>query len=221
MRFIPLKIISLIGIIALLTSCDSTRIISSYEAPNNEEVYTFLYVVGISGESMPEDMMEDVMVNELERKGVVAAADKDTFDPEMEVTDENKALVEEKLDNRGYDALLTFSLVNVDEELDYVQGAYYPGYYPAAYGYYNNYWGYYNYYAPAAYSRGYYTSQTVFHMEANLYDVESGKLVWAARSETIEPATATTFSKNFAETVAKKLVDDGIIMSDDNTAMQK
>jgi len=139
----------------------------------------------------------------------------------MEVTDENKALVEEKLDNRGYDALLTFSLVNVDEELDYVQGAYYPGYYPAAYGYYNNYWGYYNYYAPAAYSRGYYTSQTVYHMEANLYDVEGGKLVWAARSETIEPATATTFSKNFAETVAKKLVDDGIIMSDDNTAMQQ
>jgi len=219
MKFIPLKIIGIVGVVALLTSCDSTRIVSSYEAPNQEKVYSNIYVVGISGESMPENMMEDVMVRQLEQKGFVAAADEDTFDPKMDITDENKSKVEGKLDSRGYDALLTFSLVDVDEELDYVQGAYSPGYYPTAYGYYNNYWGYYTHYAPAAYSRGYYTSETVYHMEANLYDVESGKLVWAARSETIEPASATTLSKNFAQTVVDELADEGIIRNDNNTAM--
>jgi hypothetical protein len=220
MKKIVLQIMTLSGILVMSSSCDSTRIISSYEAPNVEEPYSNIYVVGISGESMPETQMEDYMVKELDKKGYVAAADEDTFDPKMEITEDNRSKVEDKLNKRGYDGILTFSLVDVDEELDYVSGAYAPGYYPASYGYYNSYWGYYGHYAPMAYDPGYYTSNTVYHMEANLYDVESGKLVWAARSETIEPVNASTFAENFAETVANELEDEEIISDEKKTAMK-
>lgn len=211
----------LFGMAAILISCDSTRIISSYEAPSVDKEYSNIYVVGISGESMPETRMENNMVNELEKKGYVAAADEDTFDPDMEITDENRSKIEDVLDERGYDAILTFSLVEVDEELAYVSGAYSPGYYPSNYGYYNDYMGYYGHYAPLAYDPGYYTSNTVYYMEANFYDVESGKLVWAARSESVEPVNVSTFSENYAETVANDIEEKGIIANKRNTAMKK
>lgn len=221
MKNVILRIGTLFGIAAILVSCDSTKIISSYEAPTVDKKYDHIYVVGISEESTPNSQMEDHMVDELENKGYVAAADEGTFDPNMEFTDENRSKIEGELNDKGYDAILTFSLVDVDEELDYVSGAYTPAYYPPAYGYYNNYWGYYSHYAPLAYAPGYYTSSLVYYMEANLYDLESGKLVWAARSETVEPAGAYSFSNNFAETVANELEEQDIIATRENTAMKK
>ena len=172
------------------------------------------------GADTPEEELPETEVIEPDDAGAPAAADEDTFDPEMDINKANRDQVGDKLANRGYDGILTFSLVDVDEELDYVSGAYSPGYYPSAYGYYSNYWGYYGHYAPMAYSPGYYTNNTVYHMEANLYDVETGDLVWAARSETIEPINASSFAENFAETVANELKDEKIISNSKNTAMK-
>lgn len=221
MKNVILKIGILFGVAAILISCDRTKIISSYEAPSVDKKYSNIYVVGISEESTPHSQMEDNMVDELEKKGYVAAADEDTFDPNMEFTDENRSKIEGELNDRGYDAILTFFLVDVDRELDFVSGAYTPGYYPEAYGYYNDYWGYYSHYAPAAYDPDYYTSSLAYYMEANLYDVETGKLVWAARSETVQPASAYSFSNNFAEMVANELKKKDIIANKENTAMKK
>lgn len=210
----------LAGMLLLLGSCDRTRIVSSYETSNMEDSYNNLYVVGLSGELMPENAMENYLVSEIEKNGYVAAGDEDTFEPNMEITDENRGMIEDKLRERGHDAILTFSMVDVDEELEYVEGQVSRAYYPTNYGYYGNYWNYYSHYAPRTYTPGYYTSNTVYHMEANLYDLKTGNLVWAARSETVDPLGADVFAENFAEAVVGEMKDKGVISSKKNVAMK-
>mgnify|MGYP006287748341 CR=1 FL=1 len=215
MKYIKLPLPILSALAFLLVGCDSTRIVSTYESPEMEDTYSGIYVVGIAGDAMPEERMEDNLVRELEEEGYVAAADATSFEPEMNLSQEKREEIEEKLEGQGFDGILTFSLVSIEEEADYVAGAYPMGYYPSGYAYYDSYWGYYGHYAPLAYTPGYYTSNTIYHMEANLYDLETGELVWAARSETVEPATIYTFSENFAETVAEEMEEEGIIVGQD------
>jgi hypothetical protein len=206
--------------LALLSSCSTTEIVSTYEKPDSDQLYTSLYVVGIGGEALPEDKMENDLVNELEDEGFVAAADTDVFNPKMEVSDGNRDRVVDELIERGFDGLLTFSLISIEDEVDFNVGTYAPGMYPVTGTPYNAYWRYYGYYAPQAYATGYYTKNTVYHLEANLYDTESGERIWGVRSRAVDPRRAEILSEDFADVITDELEESGIIMSKDETAMK-
>jgi hypothetical protein len=192
-------------------ACDSTRIVSSYETDEADEIYSGIYVVGISGNAIPEERMESHLIHELEEEGYVAAADQGTFSPEKEWNEGKHDEIRDTLESKGFDGILTFSLVSLEEEPEFVTGVYPTNYYPPRYDYYAHYWGYYGHYGPTVLAPGYYTTNTVFQMEANLYDVETGELAWAARSETVEPTSVYTFAENFAETVVREMIDSDII----------
>jgi hypothetical protein len=150
----------------------------------------------------------------LQKRNVNAQAIKGTITPEMELTDAKKKEISDALKAKGFDSVLTFALVSIDEETNYVPGTYSTAaYYPMSYGYYGSYWGYYGYHSPQVYSEGYYTTSKVFTFEAVLYDLESEGLVWSARSETLDPTSVNSFSIEYAETVAYQMLKDGVVLT--------
>lgn len=196
------------------SGCNSTQITATYKSPDAKSDYSKIFVVGLVGDQLTQKNIENDLVKMLRARGIDAAAKKGTFDPKMELSEEKKREIAKSLENQGYDSVITFALVSVDEKKDYVPGSYSSvgvGYYPTRSPYYGSYWGYYGHYSTQVYQPGYYTNNTIYTMEAVLYDLGSEELVWSARSETMNPSSVNSFSREYAETVAYRLLKDRVV----------
>jgi hypothetical protein len=199
-------------LIILLGACTSTKITGTYKNPEVQQSYNHVFVVGIMSDQTISKNAEDHLVKVLKARKIEATPNPNIFTPDMKLTEERRATVKQNLIEKGYDSVLTFSLVSVEDKEDYVPGSYTPApYYPPRYGYYGSYYGYYGYHAPQVYNPGYYTRSTVYTMEANLYDVKSEKLVWSARSETVDPTSSAGFAKEYAEVITYRMLKDGVL----------
>jgi len=194
-----------------LSSCNSTKIIGTYKSPDIKSNYDDIFVVGLVSDQLTDKNVEADLVDMLQARGIYAQAIKGTFNPDIELTEAKKKEIGDNLRSKGFDSVLTFALVSVDEDERYVPGTYNTGYYPTRYPYYGSYWGYYGYYAPQVYEPGYYTKDVVYTMEAALYDLETGKLVWSARSETLNPTNVQNFAREYAETVSYRMLKDRVV----------
>ncbi|HEY7289141.1 MAG TPA: hypothetical protein VH583_04830 [Vicinamibacterales bacterium] len=90
-----------------------------------------------------------------------------------------------KLAQAGYDGAVVVRFARVEKQTTYVPGTTWWG--PAPYG---TMWGYWGYGWGMAYDPGYIQRDTVVALESNVYDVSKDKLVWASRSETVNPESA-------------------------------
>jgi hypothetical protein len=210
-----IKRISIFAAIALVAfACTSTKIIGSWKnADYANKQYGHIMVVGLTANVVAKGSVEEQMVEVLSAKRVWAKGAGGIFNPDVKHTDAEKTQISDTLKARGYDGLLTVALISEDKETSYVPGSTY-AYAPYSTGYYGSYWGYYGYYAPQVYSPGYYTTNKVFTVEACLYDVDSQKLVWAARSETTDPANLDQFAHEYAETVVFQMQKDKLLKPD-------
>ncbi|MCH2214579.1 MAG: hypothetical protein MK086_05360 [Flavobacteriales bacterium] len=208
------RLITLCLLAAIFASCTSTKIVGTYKSPEMKGPYDDIFVVGLVGDQLTDKSVAADIVDMLQKRKVNAQAIKGTITPEMELTDAKKKEISDNLKEKGFDSVLTFALVSVDEQENYVPGTYSTAaYYPMNYGYYGSYWGYYGYHSPQVYSEGYYTTRKVYTLEAALYDLNSEGLVWSARSETLDPTSVNSFSIEYAETVAYQMLKDGVVLT--------
>ena len=190
-------------------ACSTTKIIGSWKDPESNKSFSKIMVVGLTSDFLAQSRVEADMTHYLRKRGgVTAQTSIDIFTRDLKITDEMKTKVAKKLQQQGFDGLLTVALVSIDENTSYTPGAMYQ---PYAYPGYGSYWGYYGYYSPMVYSPGYYTNNKIYTIEANLYDVATEKLVWAARSETTDPSSLDKFSKEYAKKVVYQLEQEGML----------
>jgi hypothetical protein len=203
-------------ILSILTlcfvGCNSTKLVSTYKNPEAGGKYDKVYVVGITGQDIPNERIELELVRRFEEQGVRAASDIFEFHPEMSKDETNKSMMAGNLKESGYDAVLAFSLVGATEEADEINiGKYDTPPSPTDYPYYNDYYDYYGFMAPLVYSKGYQSSNTVYNMEAVLFDVSDGDLIWSAMSESVEPASMEKFAEGYAKTIADRLIYEDVV----------
>lgn len=185
---------------------------NTYKADDLTKKYDKVYVVGVTGQQLPDEKIASEMVRRFEERGVKANASMFTFHPKMDFGESLKTVMTDSLKDHGYDAVLTFALVGRGEEQDPVDiGDYDTPSGPIDYPYYNDYYDYYSYFAPMVYSKGYQASNTVFNMEAVLFDVEDSDLIWSAMSETVEPTSMDEFAEGYAKTIADKLIYEDVL----------
>jgi len=204
--------LSTFAILALvIVACSSTKIIGSWKnADVGDKKYNKIMIAALTPDAVTKGNVEEAMAERLAARGINAKGAGGVFNPEMEITDEMKHQVATKLKSEGFEGLLTFALVSEDEQTKYVPGTTYT-YAPYGYGYGSGYWGYYGYYAPQVYEPGYYTTSKVYLVEAVLYDVETEKMVWAARSETTDPSSLDKFAQDFTSSIAYQLQKDDML----------
>ena len=114
-----------------------------------------------------------------------------------------------KLQQSGYDAVLTIVLLDKEKERHYVPGQ--VMYTPYGY-YYGRFWGYRTVLVQRIYEPGYYVTDTKFFWESNLYSLRAGQLLlFSAQSRSFEPGSTSSFGHQYARSIIERMVDQGVL----------
>jgi hypothetical protein len=177
--------LALLGVVA----CASTRITSTWRDPGVGTVQ-FRKVVGIA-------LTQDTTLRRVAEDEFVRTAGPDvavagyTVVPDDEMRD--RAIVKARVESAGADGAVVFRLASVETQERWVP--------PTTYG---NAWGYWGFAAPMVYEPGYLTTDQIVQVETTAYNVADARLVWAARSETLNPSDA----QQLIDEVVRAVVDE-------------
>ncbi len=208
--------IFLLSVALLTASCgSSTYVTNSWTKPGGTtrgfQRVAVLALVGNETEGRSvRQQMEASIVEELGKQGYTAYSTFAQYGPQrFERDNEDAALA--KLKSSNADAILTVVLLDKSKEQSYTPGS--VSYTPVG-GYYNRFWGYYNTIYDRMYVPGYYTTNTRYFWEANLYNLKlagSDDLVYTAQSESFDPSSAEKLGRQYAKTIVKDMMKSGVV----------
>lgn len=212
-------IIATAVLILIFAGCSSTRITHSWSAQNNTaRKFNKVLVLGMNNEPdvRVREKMEQHLAGDLRQLGIAAASSVQEFGPRAFGKDEEAALA--KLKNSGFDAVITIVLLDKSKERHYVPGQ--VMYTPYAV-YHHRFWGYYSTMYYRVYSPGYYTYDTRYFWESNLYDISSGELLYSAQSESFDPASAEVMGHEYGKMIVQDMVKKNVLTRSDIIATSK
>lgn len=204
------KFAALFLLFIALACSSSSRITSSWRSSEKAALsFKKVIVLGLIKESdrSIREEMEQNLAQELRVRGQAAICACDIYGPkEFDQLTEKQAL--EKLKDSGVDAVLTIVLLDKTRERYYIPGhSYY-----TPYGiYYNRFWGYSRTMYGRIYSPGYYTTDTKYFWESNLYDMESGELLYSAQSQSFDPPSTSALGKEYGRLIVEDLASKRVI----------
>ena len=186
------------------TSCTSTQITSSWQAPDKTitiDKLNKVLVVSMLKSETNNRKAEDQMVGYLAGKGVQSYNYLDA-----NFNKKNVEVIRDKIRADGFDGAVTLRLIDVDKEKSYVPG--FESSYPVSYrnfsGYYFNTWAYYS-------TPGYYSTTKTYTVEVNVFSIKEDKIIWTATTETTDPNGVQKMTADIVKTVYKKMKKDGFI----------
>ena len=171
-----------LSICVLLGGCSANRLLSTWKDPAvNTPLPAPVLVVGISKNATKRHIYEDTFVDSLNGVNIKAIA---SYTASKQAIEPSKDALKDVVKKTGAKTVLITHMVGENEK-DHYQ--------PALDRYgsirHSN-TGLYRYYPmiySSVYTPGSYTSTTKVMLETNLYDVETERLIWTARSESIDP----------------------------------
>ncbi len=200
--------LSLIAIIFLLGSCTSTQILSSWVAPNTPQAgFKKVLVLGVMDQrnlQLRENLESDV-VAQLTKSGYSAVSAYKQYGPKA-FANENEDAVAANLKQSGFDAVITVALLDKTKDQYYQPGR--VSYTPIGI---QRFGRYYTTIYDRVYQPGYYTTATNYFLEANMYNTQSGDLVYSSQTQASDPASSQSLSRDFSNTLVKNLMSKKVI----------
>jgi hypothetical protein len=182
--------------LAAVVACASTQVTSTWRDPAIGPVQ-FRKVVGIalSADGTLRRVAEDEFVRSVgPTLGIAGYA----IVPDEELSDREK--VRARVQAAGVDGAVVFRLAAVETQERWVP--------PTTYG---NAWGYWGFAAPMVMEPGYMTTDRTAVVETNVYNVADARLIWAARSETLNPRNAQTLIDDVVRVVIAKMREEKLL----------
>lgn len=184
-------------------ACATTRILSSWKDPSAEGIrFQKVVVIGLAKNPATRRIAEDRIVQGSTAGQVVASY---TFVSDAELGDVEA--VKAKVVAAGFDGAVVMRPIGTQVRQTVVQGAPLPPF-GAPYG---TLWGYYGYGWPAAYAPDVVQTDRYVEVETLVYSVPDAKLLWGARSETVNPASVNALVDDVAKAVREALREQGLI----------
>jgi hypothetical protein len=200
----------LLAVVMILISCNSSRITSSWKAPDvQQKQFKKVLVLGLLREKdrVLKEKMEEHIVSDLKTLGYDAVCSCEEYSPKtFENMNEGQAL--QKLSGTGIDAVLTVVLLDKTRERYYVPGRVY---YTPYNTYYRRWWGYYSTMYDRIYEPGYYTENTKYFWESNLYDVNSKELLYSVQTQSFDPASAESLAHEYGKLIVNDMVKNSVL----------
>ena len=200
----------LLAVIMILVSCSSSRITSSWKAPDvQQKKFKKILVVGLLLEKdrALKERMEEHIVGDLKGLGYDAICSCNEYSPKaFENLKEAEAL--QKLNGGGIDAVLTVVMLDKTKERYYVPGRVYYTPYTI---YYRRWWGYYSTMYDRIYEPGYYTENTRYFWESNLYDINTKELLYSVQTESFDPSSAESMAHEYGTLIVNDMVKNGVL----------
>lgn len=198
----------LLLIVGLNFGCSSTRIIAVWKDQETKpEKFSKIAVIAISSSNIYRLSFENKMVEELNFETKRAYSSLQMVPPMPKPTEDNREVIGNYFANADYDAILTISLLDDKEDTRYVPGESYviPRTFVNPFGRY-----YYTIYQRVN-TPGYYENSRKILIEANLYSVNDGRLLWSAQTKTVDPSSLELISGEYAKTLVQQLRKDGYL----------
>lgn len=209
MRFLTVGMLS--GLVLFLASCSSTKITSSWKEPEaslnaNQKILVMALVTDREGGLRSN--MEKEMVATLKQKGYNAVSATAELGPRaLKGLNEQKAM--NRLRKTDADQVLTIVMLDKSKEKNYVPGR--PMYHRPFPLYYGRFWPYYNWMYGRVYEPGYYTTNTKYFLESNLYDLKNKQLLYSVQSETFDPSSAARMAVVYSQQVVRDMTKQQLI----------
>lgn len=196
----------------ILSACSSTKITSSWKqegATIQKDHKVMVLALIPNKEGGLRAQIENEMVAELQAKGYNAISAYQSLGPDaFKNTDEKSAL--RQMDRQGIENVMTVVLLDKSKEKNYVPGrGYGPGF--PFYPYYGRFWNYYGFMYNRVYDPGYYTVDTKYFLEGNLYDLQNNKLLYSVQTQSFDPSSTARFAVVYSKKVAKDMFKQGLI----------
>lgn len=189
--------LALLCLVFLLPGCGpATRIDSSWvQQPLPEQDVKKVLVIALAREEVARNLWENVFVDQLKRSDIEAIPSHPLAEKPIPP---KEAAIRAIVDQAGADAVLITHLIDSQTSTKWHPGT--PRIEPSAF--YSGIYGYYGEAYNTVYTTPTTSTRTVVNLETNLYDVATGKLLWAARSSTVNPKLL----RSDFESVARKLI---------------
>lgn len=205
-RMTVLSFATVVLVSGMLTSCDNTKLVSSWAKPELGPLQLKRVVaMAVTKDITRRHAMEDAMVAQIQKYGVDATASYKTLEGDRV---RNNETARDSIRSAGYDGAVVLRLVSTRTEQQYRPGAWS---YPTFPMYYRSFWGYYRYAWPTVYEPGYLTSDQVVAAETLVYDLKQDELVWSGLSETTNPESVDKFIGALAKTATKDMTKKGVL----------
>jgi len=191
----------------LLNGCASTdhvRDWSSSEAYKRN--FEKVMIMGLVNQISLRNDIEHEMVDAAHKIGLKAINSVAMFPPELGKPFDDTERVKERLHETGFDGILTVAVIDYTAER-YVKPE--TRYVPLVY--YDRFSNYYYRTEALVYKPGYFSLQTRYFLETNLYEIPGGKLIWSGRSYVFDPQDVERFVPKYAKKLYKELLTAGVI----------
>jgi hypothetical protein len=199
-RLLPLLLVAAIA-------CSSTTLVNLWKDPTlPQQPLRNVLVVTLRKDPVSRRLWEDGFVASMRRHGVTATPSYQLFPSAPPDT----TSLAEAVRGRGYDALLIAHELSASTETRYV-----PGYLTAQPVSYISPWTghYYTYYA-RVYAPGYVENNLVVRYEADvLMTGNGGRLIWTGTTESVNPASSRSVTREIAHAIVPELVKSGVLRS--------
>jgi hypothetical protein len=183
----------------LVAACATTEVKDSWRNPEVGPIhYRKVVALAVTNDAAIRRTVEDELAKQASRAEVVPAY---AFIPDADLGDVEK--VKRLVSEAGFDGAVVFRIAGTEKKQTYVPGSYTTPTY-SLWGYYGNAWS-------VMASPGYVVTDTYVEVETRVYSVADEKLVWAGRSETLNPGSIRELVDDVAKAVAKDLRAQGLI----------
>ena len=205
-----LRAISILSV-SFLLACSSSRITHSWRAETvTEKKYNKILVLGLNSETdiNTRERMENHMIGDLFELGYTAVSGLKEYGPKSFRKMDEETLLE-KLQNSGFDAVMTIVLLDKSKERNYVPGHVYNSPYNI---YHRRLWGYYTTIYDRIYTPGYYTTNTRYFWESNFYDLTTKELIYSVQTESFDPASSESLGHEYGRLIVKDMVKNNVLI---------
>lgn len=200
-----IKITIIIVFAMLITSCKSTKIVSSWSQPKKEVKVSNLkkvLVVALFNNETTRRRAEDQMIEYLKGKGVVSYNYLDD-----NFNKNNEEAIQRLIKKDGFDAVITMRLIDVEKDQVYISNNQTIG----QSSYYRNFGGYYNRNYPFYSDRGYYANTKIYNVETVVFSILQDKIIWSGLTKSTNPDGVAKMTEEVANVVFKKMVKQGFV----------
>lgn len=212
----PITIVLCFFLLMLMGCGSSTQVTASWKNDQEtREPYSSILLASFSEDLSLRQSLEAEFMTRLQNRDVTAIRSIDVFSPDFFSGNEpSKEELEQILKEVNAEAIMTITLINIEEDERFVPGRRMgPMYAPMGrFGYYGNFFGYWDHWQGAGWNQGYYRTDRNYFMETNLYDASSMKLIWSAQSRTINPSDIQEFAKEYVDVLKAEMREENLIM---------
>ncbi len=206
------SIIIILTSIIFFSCSPGIKVTSSWKDPAPDtagKTYKVIFIAALTDNQFARNTIEENLAEAAESRGYTTAKSGLLFKPTFSQSKiPSKEDIMKEVKTAKSDAIFTVALISKEDMSRYVQGEVNTS---PSYGWYGSFGGYYGTIAGPIYTPGYYTTDKVYYLQSSLYDAQSEKLLWSARTESYNPSSIEKFSKQYTEAMIKQLEKDGLI----------